>query len=66
MMGDELNDWNNSDILEELSSPFLFNVELCFVGIKNKSHGLFKKNIYIFFKRKYKWTVMKLQNTGEW
>lgn len=65
MMGDELNDWNNSDILEELSSLFLFNVELCFVGIKNKSHWLFK-NIYIFYNENVngQWWSYRIRGSG--
>lgn len=36
MMGDELNDWNNSDILEDLSSLFLYNVDCVLYELKTE------------------------------
>ena len=58
MMGDELNDWNNSDILEDLSSLFLYNVDCVLCELKTEVTDCLKK--YIFSQRKFKWTVMKL------
>ena len=46
MIGDELNDWNNSDIVEDLSSLFLCNVDCVLCELKTEVTDCLK--IYIF------------------
>jgi hypothetical protein len=52
MMGDELNDWNSSDILEDLSCLFLYNADCVLCELKTEITDCLK-NIF-FPKRKFK------------